>query len=103
MRKIFIISAIVFAIIGIVFTALPLGTLALLPNGLALVFGILAFTKSEESQRKIPKLIVLVSLLTILIAIGKELFIKDEVAVDQQFEQEKIDSKQEAQEELEAL
>ena len=103
MRNLFIITAIFFAIIGIVFTVLPLGTIALLPIVLALVFGILAYTKSEGSQRKIPKLIVLVSALTILVAIGKELFIKDEVIVDQKFEQEKIESKEAAQKELEEL
>ena len=48
MRKLFIVLAIIFTIIGIAFTIFPMGTMAILPMGVALIFALLAFFKSEE-------------------------------------------------------
>jgi len=80
-----------------------LGTIALLPIGLALIFSFLSFKKSEENQKKIPKLLLIVSALTLLVVVGKEVFIKDEVIIDKQFDQNKIESKKDAVKELEGL
>lgn len=103
MRKLFLILSIVFGLLGITFTILPLDTLAFLPIGLALVFGLLTLKKSQEEQKKLPKIILTVAALCSAIVLGKTLLVKDEVATDTQFEQQKIETKQEAKKELEEL
>ncbi|MFN3753066.1 hypothetical protein [Flavobacterium sp.] len=103
MRKLFIILACVFGVIGIAFTILPMDTLAFLPIGLALIFGLLTLKKSEESQKKFPKIILTIAAFCSIVVLGKTLLIKDEVATDTQFEQQKTATKQEAQKELEEL
>lgn len=103
MRKLFIVLAVIFAILGIVFAVLPLGTLALLPIGLALIFGFIALIKSDINQKNMPKWILIASGLTLIAVIGKETLIKDEVAKDVQFEEKKIESKKEDMKDLEGL
>lgn len=103
MRKLFIVLASFFAVLGIIFTILPLGMIALLPIGLALLFAFLVFIKSEASQKKFPILLLIISAITLLIVIGREAFVKNEVIVDTQFDQKKIESKKEAQKDLEEL
>ena len=103
MRKTFIILASFFTILSIVFTALPLGTLALLPIGLSLILGFLAFKKSTDTEKKFPKIILMASGLCLAVVIGKELFTKEEVAQDVQFEQTIEKSKEEDKKELEEL
>ena len=103
MRKLFIVLAFIFAFLGIAFSILPLGTLALLPLGLALIFGIIAFLKSDANQKSVPNWILIVTRLAFIIVIGKETLIPDEVAKDEQFEQKKIESKKEDLKDLEGL
>lgn len=103
MRKLFLILTAVFSVLGIAFTILPMDTLAFLPIGLALIFGLLTLKKSAESEKKSPKILLVISALCSLVVLGKTLFIKDELATDTQFEQQKIETKQEAQKELEEL
>lgn len=103
MRKLFIVLAILFAVLGIAFAVLPLGTLALLPIGLALIFAFVAFLKSDVNQKSVPKWILIVAGLTLIAVIGKVTLIPDQVAKDEQFEQKKIESKQEDLKDLEGL
>jgi phosphoglycerol transferase MdoB-like AlkP superfamily enzyme len=103
MRKVFIIIAVVFAIISIVFTFLPLGTLAIIPIIPTLLFGFLAFRGAEGKQWHAARLLLIIGGLTLLIVIGKEIFIKDEVIADKQFEAKKIESEKETKKELEEL
>jgi len=103
MRKAFLIIAVIFTILSIVFSALPLDTLALAPIGIALLFIFLAFKKSEVDQRKFPKRLFIVTYICALVVLGKTFLIKDKVAVDTQFEKQKIETKQEAKKELEDL
>ena len=103
MRKLFIVLAFIFAFIGIAFSILPLGTLALLPIGLALIFGFVAFLKSDAQEKNVPKWILIVAGVTLIIVLGKEILITDEVAKDEQFEQKKIESKKEDLKDLEDL
>ncbi|WP_396194693.1 hypothetical protein [Flavobacterium sp.] len=103
MRKLFLILTVVFSILGITFTLLPLDTLAFLPIGLALIFGLLTLKQSEASQKKLPKILLIIAALCSAVVLGKTLLIKDEVATDTQFEQQKIETKKEAQKELEEL
>lgn len=103
MRKTLVITASILAVLGITFTILPLGTIAILPNLLALTLAFIAFKKSDAKHQNLPKIIILISALTLLTVIGKEVFVKEVVAVDKQFNQQKVESKKEAQKELEGL
>jgi hypothetical protein len=103
MRKIVLIIAVIFTILSVVFAALPLDTLAFVPIGLALAFIFIAFKKSEISQRKLPKRLFIIAYICAIVVLGKTFLIKDKVAVDTKFEQQKIDTKQEAKKELEDL
>lgn len=52
---------------------------------------------------KFPKFIILITGIALLTVFGKMLFIKDEIEVDQKFEQQKIETKIEAKKELQEL
>ncbi|MET0760492.1 MAG: hypothetical protein ABWZ56_08735 [Flavobacterium sp.] len=103
MRKLFVVLASIFVVLGIIFAILPLGTIAFFPVGMALILGYLAFKKSEDNRKKFPKLILIIAALTLVVVIGKEIFLKDEVLADKQFDEKKIESKKEAQKDLEEL
>ncbi len=103
MRKIFLILSYIFTALSILFSALPLDTLAFVPIGLALVCLIITFMKSEVNLRVWPKRLFMITYLCAAVVLVKTFFFKDEVAVDQQFEQQKIETKQEAKQELEEL
>lgn len=102
MRKVLIVLAFIFAILGIVFAILPMGTLGILPVGLSLIFGALAFFKSDANNKVVPKWLFIVAGLTLLVIIARS-FVPDEVAKDKEFEQKKIESKQEDLKDLEGL
>lgn len=103
MRKLYVIAAVFFAVLGIVFTILPLGTIAFLPIGVALILSFLAIYKSNFNQQKLPKIILFISALTFLVVIGKVIFVKDVVVSDKQFEKNKVESKKEDIKDLEGL
>jgi len=104
MRKLFITIASIFATLGLVFSFLPLGTIALIPILIALVFAFLALKKSTEiADKKVPKILLLVSIIAMAIVLGKEALLKDKVEVDNQFEKEVIKSENEAKQDLEDL
>ena len=103
MRKIILVVAILFTVVAIVFALLPLDTIAFLPIGLAVLFSLLLLKKSEDKQKQLPKILLLVTVIASAFVVGKALLIKDEVIQDTQFEQQKIETKQEAKQELETL
>ena len=103
MRKLFSILAAVFAVVGLVFAILPMGSIAFLPIILAIVLALVAMWKSNDNQKKIPKWILVIALAILVLVTVKVVFVKDKVVVDQQFIQENVDSKEEAQQELEGL
>jgi len=102
MRKALIVLAFIFAVLGIVFAILPMGTLGILPIGLSLVFGGLAYYKSEANDKAVPKWLLIVAGLTLIIVSVRSL-IPDEVAKDTEFDQHKIESQQEDLKDLEEL
>ena len=103
MRKLIVVLAFVFTVLGIIFSVLPMDTMAFLPIGLALILSLLLLKKSEEQEKKLPKALLFISALCSVFVLGKTLFIKDEVVVDQKFEQQKIETEQEAKKELEEI
>lgn len=102
-RKIFIGIAVFFALLSIVFTILPLDTLAIVPIVPTAVFAFLAFRNSEGKQWHASRLLLVISGLLFLVVIGKHFLISDEVEIDQQFEQKKVQSEKETAKELEEL
>ena len=103
MRQLFLVIASIFTVLSVVFAFLPLGTLALVPIGIALLFGFLALKKSDTKQAKWVKVLLVVSVLSLVFVVGKEFLTKDEVEVDKQFDVKKLESKKDAQKELEDL
>ena len=103
MRQLFLVIASIFTVLSVVFAFLPLGTLALVPIGIALLFGFLALKKSDTKQAKWVKVLLVVSVLSLVFVVGKEFLTKDEVELDKQFDVKKLESKKEAQKELEEL
>lgn len=103
MRKIILVIAILFTVAALVFALLPLDTLAFLPIGIAIVFSLLLLKKSKEKQKQLPKILLLLAVISSAFVLGKTLLIKDEVVQDTKFEQQKIETKQEAKQELETL
>ena len=103
MRKLLVITAIFFAVIGITFTILPLGTIAFLPIVIALILSFLAIQKSKVEQKILPKIVLFISILTLLVVIGKVIFVKDVLVTDKQFEIKKEESKKEDIKDLEGL
>jgi preprotein translocase subunit Sec61beta len=103
MRKALNIVSIVFLVLGIAFTILPMGTIALLPIGLTVLTAAVSFWQSKDKQRILPRIVLVLSVITFLVVISKDVFVKDEVKVDQQFEQKKIESQKEDMKDLEGL
>ena len=90
-------------IIAIIFTILPMGTIALLPTLTAIILSFVAVLKSNFKLKILPKYLLVISISIFLVIIGREVFVQDKVADDKVFIQENENSKQEAQKELEEL
>lgn len=103
MRKSFLIVSYIFTALSIVFSILPLDTLAFVMILPALIFIALTFLKSDPNQRKWPKRLFIVTYICALGVLGKTFLIEDEIAKDATFEQQKVEAKQEAKQELEQL
>lgn len=103
MRKVFIITSVFFAVLGIVFTILPLGTIAFLPIGITFILSVISIQQSKSNQKRLPKLILFISVVTFLVVIGKVVFVKDVIVHDKQFEQNKIEQKKEDIKDLQGL
>jgi hypothetical protein len=102
MRKLALILAFVFSALSVLFIVLPMGTIGLLPVGLALICSGLAWVKSVTAQKKVPAVLFLISSAILLFIVVRS-FIPDEVAADKQFEQRKEINKKQDLEDLENL
>ena len=103
MRKAYLILALFFTFLAMVFSYLPLDTIAFLPIGIAFLFSLLLLKKSIQSQKKIPKTLLFICGIITLFVVGKTVFVKDEIVEDTKFEKEKVEIKKEAQKELEEI
>lgn len=103
MRKVILALAIIFTILALVFSALPMDTLAFLPIGIGLILSLLLLKKSQDEQKSFPKTLLFIGAFCSVFVLAKTLFIKNEVEVDQKFELQKIETKQEAKKELEEI
>jgi|JI61114C2RNA_FD_contig_123_58931_length_2660_multi_7_in_0_out_0_2 membrane-bound ClpP family serine protease len=103
MRKIFIILAIILILFGIVFTILPMEKFGLLASLVAMIFSVLAYKKSKAEEVNFPKYLSIIAVATLFTATYFVFFTNNEVvAIDQQFEQQKIESEKEAKNTLES-
>lgn len=70
----------------------------------ALVFGVFAYYKSEHNNSNFPKYLAMISVATLFSATYFSFFTKaEEVVIDQQFEQQKIESQKQDQQDLHDL
>ena len=83
MRKLLIGLAIFFTLFAIALSVLPFDTLAFLPIGLAIVFGLLLMQKSNENQKKFPKILLTIAALCSAFVLGKTIlsFSKNSLAL----------------------
>ncbi len=93
----------VFVVLSIIFSVMPMDTLAFLPIGLAIAFGLLLLQQSADNQKKLPKWLLIISVVCSVCVLGKTLLVKDEVAKDQTFEKQKIENNKESKKDLEDL
>jgi hypothetical protein len=104
MRILSIILAIIVLFLGIVLTFFRFGTLPLLPAASGLIFAYIAMRFSKgASQKKLPKILIFLAVLTALSVGFQQVFLKDEVVKDELFQQREEESQKKAMEELEEL
>lgn len=102
-KKILIGIGVFFALASIVFTILPLGTLAVIPIGVTAFFAFFAFRNATGKQWHAARLLLVVSGLLLVIVIGREFLIEDKIEADHQFELKKAESEKEDIKQLEEL
>ena len=103
MKIIVNILATVVLILGIAFTILPMDTLAFLPIGATLLLAAISYFVVPPKKQKWEKFILIISFLLVLIVTFKALFIKDEVAVDKEFQQKQTETEKQDIQDLEEL
>ncbi|WP_299251836.1 hypothetical protein [uncultured Aquimarina sp.] len=105
MRIVLISIAAIAAFLGIIMAILPFGSIGILPGIIALIAGFGAYfvSKKQLKPQKLSLLFLTIGLLVIVASGSKSLWVKDEVAVDQEFQQKEEQSKEEAIEELKEI
>jgi len=105
MKKVFIGLIILFAVISVIFTALPMGTVAYLPIGITILLVLIALfvLKGLKLLKRLLLVILTIAIVAAVVVGGKSLFVKDHVAKDKQFEQKKEQSEKEDIKDLENL
>ena len=103
MRKFLIIVTFILIALGVLLTILPTEKLGLLPIIGALILSIIATKKSDISNIKLPKFLIIITTILLVIALAKIAMTKDEVVIDQKDEAVKIESQKQDQKDLEAL
>lgn len=103
MVKVLNILSIIALVLGIVFLVLPMGQIAFLPIGLALVLAVASLLLSKKSSKKTAKILTGIALVLVVAALLKVLCTSNEVAADPEFEQKVQADSLESQQELEEL
>lgn len=105
--KLFNIIAIIGALLGILFSFLPLFELAIFPATIALILGLIAFYASKKQNYSFgfSRIVVILALLALLISAGKQLFTNNELNEETQKElqQKEQESEEDAIKELDDL
>lgn len=105
MNKLFAFLGLLSALLGLVFSFLPISNLAIFPAIFGFLLGIIALTiaKRKNQNFSFAKIVVILSLVAIVISVGKQLLIDNKVVVDTEFNQKTEKSKQDAVKDLEEL
>ena len=107
MKTLFNVLSIVFLVLGLAFTVLPLGTIAFLPIALALVFAAIAMMVSKETGKNLSKSLLYIGVALALAVIVKVMVVKHEIerpSDEDLQQQEQVDQENlNMLEELEAL
>lgn len=105
MKKIFIGLIVFFAVVSVIFTVLPMGTLAYLPIGITILLALIALfvLKGLKLLKRLLFVVLIIAIVAAVVVGGKSLFVKDHVAKDKQFELKKEQSEKEDIKDLENL
>ncbi|SEM13765.1 hypothetical protein SAMN04487910_4245 [Aquimarina amphilecti] len=105
MRIVLISIAALASLLGIIMAILPFGTIGVLPGIVALLAGFGAFyiSKKKQKPQKLSLMFLTIGVLIIVASGSKSLWVKDEIAVDTEFQQKEEQSKEEAIEELKEI
>lgn len=104
MRKLLITISIIFIVLGIIFTILPMEKFGLLAAFVALILSVLAYKKSDINNTNFPKYLSMIAVAILFSATFFAFFTESEkVEIDQKFEQQKIESVKQDQKDLEDL
>lgn len=105
--KLFNVLATLGAILGILFSFLPIYELAIFPATIGLVLGLIAYFSAKKQQLSFSfsRIVVILSLIAILISVSKQLFTNNEINEETQKElqQKEQESEDEAIKELDEL
>ena len=90
------------AILGLVLSFLPLGTIDLVPAVIGLAFGLIAYflAKKASTRKKLALSVLIIAGLAIVISLGTELFFENKVAEDTTFDEKIEQSADEATNDL---
>lgn len=105
MRLVLIVLGLLSALLAIVLSILPFGSIAIIPIVLAFVFGFIAFkaSKKEGQNTRIIKFIFLVTIIALCITIYRSIFDENIVEDDIETIQNEEESLEDAKKELEDL
>ncbi len=104
MRKLFSVLATIFAVFGIILVVTPTEQIAFIPVTLTLISAFLALKFSTLEQKRFPKILLIIGVLTLIIIAAKQFLIKDEVAVETETEKvQKVESQKQDVKQLEEL
>ncbi|WP_054851411.1 hypothetical protein [Olleya sp. ITB9] len=105
MRKLSIILGLIFAVLAVILSVLPLYKLAFIPAILAAIFGIVAFLKArnQDLPTHVIQVIFLLTIISLSLATYKTIFTVAEVGDTKELKQTEDKRKEEAKEELEDI
>ncbi len=103
--KLFAILGIIGAILGLLFSFLPISNLAIFPASIGLLLGLIAYlsAKKQNLNFSFARIVVIISLLAIIISVGKQLFTENKIEEDLEFIEKEKQSEEDAVQELEEL
>lgn len=103
--KLFSVLGIIGAVLGLLFSFLPISNLAIIPAIFGLILGFIAYysAKKKNLNFSFARVVILLSLVAIIILVGKQLFTENKVNEDIEFIEKEKQSEEDAVKDLEEL
>lgn len=103
--KLLSILGIIGAILGLIFSFLPISNLAVFPATIGLILGYIAYYSAKKANSSISfsKIVVLIALFAIIISVGKQLFSENTVVEGIETIERDAQSEEDAVKDLEEL